>query len=248
MCFVGFPGYGFYRDWLERLVLRRHFLLSEGARVLDLGCGTGRVGIAFTKKAKNVTAVDYSEELLKIGKSYCKKKAIDNIKFEKSDVTQFNDNYKYDLIFIGGVLMCLNDEDVQKTLRNAKALLAKHGKLIIRDSLAENKREVKNYYTVYRSINDLKNLMERADLVLHDEFYSYNQGLVFYGYLELYKIFAQKYKLRFILNIFAPLLYFLLALESLANIFFETWYLNLFLRLKKRKDKNIICQKTFILE
>ena len=39
--------------------------LSEGARILDVGCGSGRDTLAFKNKGYQVDAIDYSEELVK---------------------------------------------------------------------------------------------------------------------------------------------------------------------------------------
>jgi len=39
--------------------------VSEGARILDVGCGAGRDTLAFKNKGHEVDAIDYSEELVK---------------------------------------------------------------------------------------------------------------------------------------------------------------------------------------
>lgn len=39
--------------------------LSKSARILDLGCGSGRDALAFKNKGYQVDAIDYSEELVK---------------------------------------------------------------------------------------------------------------------------------------------------------------------------------------
>ncbi|AVF45170.1 class I SAM-dependent methyltransferase [Acinetobacter baumannii] len=39
--------------------------LPRGARILDVGCGSGRDTLAFKNKAYQVDAIDYSEELVK---------------------------------------------------------------------------------------------------------------------------------------------------------------------------------------
>lgn len=43
-------------------------LLQKGARVLDLGCGSGRDAKAFSEKGFEVVGIDFSSELLKIAK------------------------------------------------------------------------------------------------------------------------------------------------------------------------------------
>ena len=39
--------------------------LPDSARILDLGCGSGRDTLAFKNKGYQVEAIDYSEELVK---------------------------------------------------------------------------------------------------------------------------------------------------------------------------------------
>lgn len=48
-------------------ILYQPFLehLPSTARILDLGCGSGRDSLAFKKKGYEVEASDYSEELVK---------------------------------------------------------------------------------------------------------------------------------------------------------------------------------------
>lgn len=40
-------------------------LFPESARILDLGCGSGRDTLAFKSKGYKVEAIDYSEQLVK---------------------------------------------------------------------------------------------------------------------------------------------------------------------------------------
>jgi SAM-dependent methyltransferase len=49
---------------LDRQFVERHF--SKAGRVIDLGCGTGRVAIPLARLGHAVTAVDLSEEMLRV--------------------------------------------------------------------------------------------------------------------------------------------------------------------------------------
>lgn len=50
---------------MENLYLPFLDLLSQSARILDIGCGSGRDSLAFKNKGYHVDAIDYSEELVK---------------------------------------------------------------------------------------------------------------------------------------------------------------------------------------
>ncbi|MDH4298774.1 MAG: class I SAM-dependent methyltransferase, partial [Cyclobacteriaceae bacterium] len=75
---------------------------------LELGCGTGKNTAWFVQKAKHVTAVDLSDEMLSIAK---KKLTNDNVKFISGDITaawSFRDRL-YDLISFSLVLEHISD-------------------------------------------------------------------------------------------------------------------------------------------
>lgn len=60
----------------------------ENPRILDIGTGSGAIGVTLAKELPNshVTAVDISDEALKIAKSNGELNEVKNIEFKKSDV------------------------------------------------------------------------------------------------------------------------------------------------------------------
>lgn len=68
-----------------------------GFNVLDMACGAGRHAILLAKKGLSVTAVDLSENLLKIAKQIAEKENL-NIHFIQSDIRDFKTTVRFDLI------------------------------------------------------------------------------------------------------------------------------------------------------
>lgn len=78
--------------------------LSEGARILDVGCGSGRDTLAFKKKGYQVEAIDYSAELVK------KARELINIEVRQQSFYDLAENNKYDGIWAcASLLHCERD-------------------------------------------------------------------------------------------------------------------------------------------
>jgi ubiquinone/menaquinone biosynthesis C-methylase UbiE len=85
--------------------------LKKGNRILDCGCGYGKLSRILTDKGFDVHAVDNSQSIL------------DNIKDAKFKIScqdaknlKFDDNY-FDLVFTDGLLEHLNRADIDKVIQ-----------------------------------------------------------------------------------------------------------------------------------
>ena len=94
-------------------------LLPANAHILDLGCGSGRDSLAFKNKGYRVTAIDYSEALVK------KATELLGIKVKHQSFYELNDVAVYDGIWAcASLLHCERDrltEVLDKMLRALKS-------------------------------------------------------------------------------------------------------------------------------
>lgn len=173
------PLQAFYKDLLEKRLLFARLRLDKSMRVLDLGCGTGRMAVFFARYCGKVVGVDFSASLLKIAYKQVKDNFLYNVILLQQNVLDFYSDTKFDLIFIGGVSSFLNDGDVKKLISKARKLLKEGGKLIIRESLCHRKR-IDNigkyshaleadYNAIYRSIKDFKGIASMNGFTLEYE-------------------------------------------------------------------------------
>ncbi len=77
--------------------------LDSGPRLLDLGCGEGRNAIYFAKHGFEVTGVDTSAPGLEKTQRYAEEAGV-VIKTVHADLTEYEPEGKYDVIFSGGTL------------------------------------------------------------------------------------------------------------------------------------------------
>lgn len=105
---------------------------NKKARLLDIGCGTGRHTIELSKRGYTITGIDLSDSLLK----RAKEKAIEQnlqIVFQKHDARELPFQNEFDLVIMlceGAFPLMETDEMNFQILRNAANALTPKGKLI----------------------------------------------------------------------------------------------------------------------
>jgi len=105
---------------------------NKAARILDIGCGTGRHSIELSKRGYTVTGIDLSESMLKRAKN---KASDQNLKivFQKHDARKLPFFNEFDLVIMlceGAFPLMETDEMNFQILRNAANALKPKGKLI----------------------------------------------------------------------------------------------------------------------
>jgi ubiquinone/menaquinone biosynthesis C-methylase UbiE len=105
----------------------RHLPERRG-RVLDVGCGTGLLAFALSKKFEAVTAIDISGPMLDIAR---RKRAAANVEYRLADANRLALEKKFDAIVSHTAFHHL--ENIPETLSQLKAALAPGGRLILID-------------------------------------------------------------------------------------------------------------------
>ena len=104
---------------------------TNSKTILDVGCGTCAPMIILLKEGFSVKGCDFSDEMIKIGKSQLENEGFDSNLIFQADVENDSTlpNEKFDTIFALGVFPHLIDESL--SLRNLKKRLSPNGKLYI---------------------------------------------------------------------------------------------------------------------
>ena len=111
------------------LVLILNKWKTPAGRALDFGCGTGRNSVYAANKGWEVTAVDCSQEAIRVAKRLTSSTLLARIEYTTS--TEPISDEKYDLVICCGVLHAYNDKKaarlctvLRETLRPKGLLLA----------------------------------------------------------------------------------------------------------------------------
>ena len=105
---------------------------NKKARILDIGCGTGRHSIELSKRGYIITGIDLSESLLKRAKEKASKHNL-QIVFQKHDARELPFLNEFDLVIMlceGAFPLMETDEMNFQILRNASNALKPKGKLM----------------------------------------------------------------------------------------------------------------------
>lgn len=163
----GFPvGAGNFRFRAKsRMVKRLLRNLDRNGTVLDLGSGVGFWAEEFAHHFSSVIAVEGSSTLYaELQRRYAPYSSINSI---HGDVLSFKPEGRYRLIFLGGLLMYLDQKDVTALLKRLAPYLDEGGIILCRESTVRGKAVTHrsgNYPVVYRSVLSYKELFSQCGL------------------------------------------------------------------------------------
>ena len=122
----------------------RKLLLSlvgkKRPRVLDVGCGAGRIALEISARCSELIGIDIAESLLDRARAAAREAGISNVSFQSRALDAPFDLGDFDLVVLSGVLNCLDDGDAEAALRYCVSSLAAGGTLYIRNNCAVRQR------------------------------------------------------------------------------------------------------------
>jgi len=178
----------------------------EGKSVLDLGAGVGQWSFRFVDgQASSVTAVEYSAPLAEIGRVEARRRGANNIEFVVSAAEKYKTNKKFDIVFISGLFVYLNDEQAELLAANIRSFCAQDAIVLLRDGTALGDHyEIDNrmsdhlqtlYSAVYRTRSEYLDLFTKNGLVLQRDENMFYDGCPLNKYpetrLRIYKFFPE---------------------------------------------------------
>ena len=118
-------------------ILYQPFLehLPSTARILDLGCGSGRDSLAFKKKGYEVDACDYSEELVK------KAHELTGINVQHQSFYDLDEDERYDAIWACASLLHCERDRLTEVLQKMLCALKPNGVIYMSFKYGDSDRE-----------------------------------------------------------------------------------------------------------
>lgn len=136
--------------------------LNKIDKVLEIGCGTGRLSLKVAPKVRSFTGIDISEKTIEKAKEHLR---FDNISLICADFLEYIFNEKYDLVFSSLTFMHIKEKS--EAITKISNLLNENGRVVL--SIDKNKDKYINYGTRKLEIypdtpNEIMALMEKVGL------------------------------------------------------------------------------------
>jgi SAM-dependent methyltransferase len=164
----GFPvSAGNFRFREEVRIVRRLLGgVEHNGTVLDLGSGVGYWAEEFANSFSQVVAVEGSNALYSALEDRCD--PYSNIRAVHGNVLSFDPDDQYSLVFLGGLLMYLDENDVIALLQKLIPHLGSDGVILCRESTVRGETVTRtgDYPVVYRSVSDYKRIFKQCGLTL----------------------------------------------------------------------------------
>ena len=164
----GFPvSAGNFRFRAETRIVRRLLgHVDHKGTVLDLGSGAGYWAEEFARSFSRVVAVEGSNALYPALQQRCAPYA--NIHTIHANVLSLEPDGHYNLVFLGGLLMYLDQNDVIALLQKLIPWLGTDGIILCRESTVRGETVTRtgDYPVVYRSVPDYQRIFKQCGLVL----------------------------------------------------------------------------------
>lgn len=174
------PELALERDRFEKSKIGPLLKINGQSKVLDIGCGVGRWGDEIVPQLTDgeYTGIDFSKELIQIARDHLRDSG--KCQFyhgsfqEAGKILEAAGHTEFDVVLINGVLMYINDTDINKCLESVDRFVHKGSRIYIKESVGADKRLTLNdfyskelnsqYNAIYRSLDEYNKLFDKAYL------------------------------------------------------------------------------------
>lgn len=171
----------------EQELVFSKLILNKHQTILDLGAGVGQWAFRFAPLVERVVAVEFALSQIEIARQETVKRAITNIDFIHASAESFLTNELFDVVFISGLIVYLNEKQLDQLVLNIKRMLKPHGVLFLREpsSILAEKFEIINQYSealktnysaIYRTACEINSLFESKGFLALENGQVFSEG------------------------------------------------------------------------
>ena len=171
------PEVAIQRDKQCKAKVRQLLAIESNMNVLDIGCGVGRWGELFCEEGCFYAGMDGSAKMIEraeenLSKYENKELFVGTLQNLNEYMAKEKIEKKFDIIFLSGVLMYLNDNDVNAVIKAIPEYASENAQVCFIESMSEKERltlkdiyseELKQSYSaIYRSVAEFEKMMREG--------------------------------------------------------------------------------------
>lgn len=115
-------------DYFSKRFLLHYLKPKKTDKILDFGCGVGRLSVTVAKKTNQVIGIDAAEQMINVAKKINNR---DNISYYTDDELTKIQSISFDKVFTFWVLAHINNIDIEKYAKEFSQLLKHNGTIFI---------------------------------------------------------------------------------------------------------------------
>ena len=202
-----------YRHYFEVKHLKQKVHFDQTMNVLELGCGNGRWALSLAPIVKHYTGVDFSRSALDIAQEDAQMAGLKNVELREQSILDFQGDRPYDIVYFSGVTQYLQDEEINKVLKNLAPHFKRNTVFIDRSTVNYREREILStaqYYSIFRTPRELNDIFSAFGfhIIYEKRSYRFLRG-------------GRFVRSRYLLNILPPLAHFTRPVSYYVMLFFS---------------------------
>jgi cyclopropane fatty-acyl-phospholipid synthase-like methyltransferase len=118
-----------YIDYTDKYALEKFVKLGKDKKILEIGCGNGRLVKHIAGKVNEVIGIDISEKMIKYAVENCK--SFENVNFFVGTVDKLKMQGYFDVAFtVGALKYIIDDDEFERFVKEVYAKLNKNGMFV----------------------------------------------------------------------------------------------------------------------
>ena len=131
-----------YRDYITRNAVVRAVQPAPADRILDYGCGTGRLSLEMARYAREVHGVDIADSMLQQARNWAQETRLGNVTFGRPESA----TGQFQKAFTFGVMCHHDDQALEIALANLRGLIEPGGRLFLLEQVRSEEKTFEDFY------------------------------------------------------------------------------------------------------
>lgn len=122
--------------------------LAAEDRVLDLASGVGAWSLPLAARCQQVVGVEYLPEMVETARANAARRGLNNVDFVCNDVLNYEPDRHFDVVFISGLLLYLDDDAAARLVRTVAQCTAGGARIFLREPVGlQGRYEIVDRYS-----------------------------------------------------------------------------------------------------